>query len=129
MKLYLLMDDTCMMFLSLRFKLTGQSRCNISLVLNLQKEDNNRKWKCQVDTTESSRVVFEDFTSTFLFQIPPTAETPADVVECLVELPVSRIMLCVALPIMVIIVGFFTWRSDRKKDKTSAAAIELQELR
>lgn len=112
-------------------RLTGHSRCNITLVTKLQKEDNNRKWRCQVSTTESSRAAFVDFTSSFLFQIPPTAQIQSPEsgrAECSVHLPVSRIVLCVALPVMVLIVGFFTWRGDRKRAKTSAAGIELQEF-
>ncbi|XP_073346263.1 uncharacterized protein [Pagrus major] len=114
-----------------RYELIGRSRCNITLVTNLQREDNSRKWRCQVTTEGNIRAVFLDFTSSFLFQdapTAPTAPTPSTDVTCPVHLPISRIMLCVALPIMVIIVGVFTKRGDRRRVKTSAAGIELQEV-
>ncbi|XP_071352366.1 uncharacterized protein [Trachinotus anak] len=112
-----------------RYELIGPTRCNITLVTKLQRDDNNRKWRCQLNTTENSREVFQDFTSAFLFQNPPTAQNlvPSSTVDCPVHLPISRIVLCVALPVMVIIVGFFTRRGDRRA-KTSAAGIELQEI-
>ncbi|KAF7650203.1 hypothetical protein LDENG_00129860 [Lucifuga dentata] len=112
-----------------RYELIAHSRCNITMVMELQSEDNNRKWRCQLNTkTENSEVVFLDFTSAFFFQNPSTAQSliPSDS-SCSVQLPISRIMLCVALFIMVIIVGFFTWRGDHKTAKASAAGIELQE--
>ena len=83
-----------------------------------------------MNTPSDSRAAFQDFTSTFLFQDPPTAQTSllAATTDCQVDLPVSRIVLCVALPAMVLIVGFFTWREDRKRAKTPAAGIELKEI-
>ncbi|XP_044058298.1 uncharacterized protein LOC122878877 isoform X1 [Siniperca chuatsi] len=113
-----------------RDELIGHTRCNITLVTKLQREDNNRKFRCQVNTTENSRGTFLDFTSTFLFESPPTAQNliPSPTPARPVQLPISRITLCVALPVMVIIVGFFTWRGDRKRAKASAAGIELQEM-
>ncbi|XP_040903278.1 uncharacterized protein LOC121187860 isoform X2 [Toxotes jaculatrix] len=113
-----------------RYELIGHTRCNITLVTKLQREDNNRKWRCQVNTTEHSRAAFQDFTSAFLFQNPSTAQTriPSPPGDCEVQLPVSRIVLCVALPVMVIIVGFFTWRGDRERATTSAAGFQLREI-
>lgn len=116
-----------------RYELIAHTRCNITLVTKLQKEDNNRKWRCQVNITENSVAVFQDFTSAFLFQNPSTAQnlspiSPSSTTDCEVQLPISRIVLCVALPVMVMIVGFFTWRGDRKRARTSAAGIELQEI-
>ncbi|XP_026231208.1 uncharacterized protein LOC113172451 [Anabas testudineus] len=114
-----------------RYEIRGQSRCNITLVTKLQGEDSNRRWRCQVITSENRRAVFQDFRSIFLFQNPPTVPnlTPSAAMHCPVELPISRIVLCVALPIMVFIVGLFTWRTDRKHlAKTSAADIELQQM-
>uniref|UniRef100_A0A3Q3K9Q8 Immunoglobulin V-set domain-containing protein n=1 Tax=Monopterus albus TaxID=43700 RepID=A0A3Q3K9Q8_MONAL len=112
-----------------RYELTGQTRCNITLVTKLQMEDNNRKWRCQVNTTETSRAAFQDFTSTFLFQNPPIVQslTPSAAMHCPVHLPISRIVLCVALPVMVIIVGLFTWRNDRKRAKKTAASVKFRE--
>ncbi|XP_031160370.1 uncharacterized protein LOC116053400 [Sander lucioperca] len=108
------------------------TRCKIMLAIKLRREDNNRKWRCQVNTGENSRAAFLDFTSTFLFQDPPTALNviPSPTIDSSFQLPsaISRIVLCVSLPVMVFIVGFFTWRGDRKRAKTSAACIELQEI-
>ncbi|GAA6232301.1 uncharacterized protein LOC108888991 [Lates japonicus] len=114
-----------------RYELIAHTRCNITLVTKLQKEDNNRKWRCQVNITENRVTVFQDFTSVFLFQNPSTTQnlspiSPSSTMDCEAQLPISRIMLCVALPVMVMIVGFFTWRGDRKRAKTSS--IELQEI-
>ncbi|XP_045928693.1 uncharacterized protein LOC123985285 [Micropterus dolomieu] len=113
-----------------RDELIGGTRCNTTLVTKLQREDKNRKLRCQVTTTENSRVVFLDFTAAFLFENHPTAQnlTNSATMGCPVELPISRIMLCVALPVMVIIVGFFTRRGGRKRTKAFAAGIELQEM-
>ncbi|KAM7398811.1 hypothetical protein PAMP_018120 [Pampus punctatissimus] len=110
-----------------RFELID-TRCNVTLVTKLQRKDNNRKWRCQLDTTESSRTTFLDFTSAFLLQIPHSVQTPTTASVCSPQLPISRIMLCVALPVMVITVGVFTQRADRKRAKTSATGIQLQEL-
>nr|XP_046244247.1 uncharacterized protein LOC124058759 isoform X2 [Scatophagus argus] len=113
-----------------RYELIGHTRCNITLVTNLGREDNNRKWRCQVNTKDNSRVSFLDFTSTFLFDGPPSNQSlvSSSVSDRLVHLPISRIMLCVALPLMAFIVAVVTRREDRQKAKTSAAAIELQEV-
>ncbi|KAK2846520.1 hypothetical protein Q5P01_009519 [Channa striata] len=99
-----------------RYDITAPTRCNVALLIRLEKEDNNRRWRCQVKTRESSQVVFQDFTSAFLFQNTPAAQSliPPDAAACPASLPISRIVLCVALPVMVIIVGIFTWRMDRK---------------
>ncbi|XP_043976432.1 uncharacterized protein LOC122833149 [Gambusia affinis] len=113
-----------------RHKVTENTRCNVTLLINLQAEDNNRKWSCQVDTTENKKVTFLDFRSSFLFQNTLTDQTvkPPVTEECLAELPISRIVLCAVLPLMVCIVGFFTWKSDHKRAKISAAVIELQDV-
>ncbi|KAM4566939.1 uncharacterized protein PAE49_010390 [Odontesthes bonariensis] len=120
----LLPDDT-------RYQLIENTRCNITLVTKLQTEDNNRRWRCQVNVTEHSRAAFLDFKSSFLFQNTPAAQTPKPAVhtECSFQLPISRIVLVVTLPLMLCVVGFFTWRADQKRAKTSAAAFELQEVR
>lgn len=113
-----------------RFKLTENTRCNVTLVTKLQAEDNGRKWRCRVDTTEKKQAAFLDFRSSFLFQDAQTDQIvqPSVAEECPAELPISRIVLCVALPLMVCIVGFFRWKSDRKTAKASAAAIEMQDI-
>lgn len=119
------LTDGCVIWC--RYELIGRSRCNITLVTNLRREDNNRAWRCQVTTKGNIRPVFQDFTSRFLFEDAPTDLIPPADVSCPVHLPISRIMLCVALPIMVIIVSC-TKRGDRRRVKTSAAGIELQEV-
>ncbi|XP_056230460.1 uncharacterized protein LOC130167937 [Seriola aureovittata] len=113
-----------------RYELIGRTRCNITLLTILQQEDNNRKWRCQVNTTENGRAVFQDFTSAFLFQNPSTAQdlNHSSTMDCPFQLPISRIVVCVALPVMVIIVGIFTRRGDRKRAEASAADIELQKI-
>ncbi|XP_058490487.1 uncharacterized protein LOC131462928 [Solea solea] len=107
-----------------RYELIAPTRCNITLVTKLQREDNNRKWRCQVNPTNHSRAAFQDFTSAFLFENPSTGEDPipSPVSDCEVQLPISSVVLCVALPIMVIIVGFFTWRKDSVRGKALADA-------
>ncbi|XP_038144410.1 uncharacterized protein LOC119785723 isoform X1 [Cyprinodon tularosa] len=112
-----------------RYKLIENTRCNITLVTTLQMEDNNRKWRCQVDTSENKTAAFLDFKSSFLFLHGNTEQTvqPMVIEERRAELPISRILLCASLPLMVCIVGLFTWKQDRKKTKTTAV-IELQEV-
>ncbi|XP_007552427.1 PREDICTED: uncharacterized protein LOC106917503 [Poecilia mexicana] len=113
-----------------RYKLTENTRCNVTLRIKLQAEDNDRKWSCQVDTTKNNKVTFLNFRSSFLFQNAHTDQTVKPLVteECRAELPISRIVLCAVLPLMVCIVGFFTWKSEHKRAKTSAAVIELQDV-
>ncbi|KAG7222063.1 hypothetical protein INR49_016762 [Caranx melampygus] len=109
-----------------RYEVIVSTRCNITLVTKLQREDKNRKWRCQVNTTGNNRAVFQDFTSAFLFESPSTQDvTPASAVDCTVQLPISRIVLCVALPVMVIIVGIFTWRIDIPHEETPAKKLRL----
>lgn len=113
-----------------RYNLTSHTRCNITLVIKLQKDDNNRRWRCLVNTTENSRAVFLDFRSAFLFQNNDDDDSlnPSVTAMCQVKLPISRIVLCVALPIMVTIVAFFTWKSDRERAKASAESFMLHEI-
>ncbi|XP_054456311.1 uncharacterized protein LOC129092387 isoform X2 [Anoplopoma fimbria] len=86
-----------------RHDLIFSTSCNITLVIELKREDNNRKWRCQAAQN----------------QIPSSS------IDGPVQLPISRIMLCVALPVMVLIVAFFTWRGGHKRAKASAAGIKL----
>lgn len=83
-----------------------------------------------MDTTENKQAAFLDFKSSFLFLDAHTDQIVQRLSpeECPAELPISRIVLCVALPLMVCIVGFFRWKSDRKIAKTSAATIEMQDI-
>uniref|UniRef100_A0A4W5KCM6 Ig-like domain-containing protein n=1 Tax=Hucho hucho TaxID=62062 RepID=A0A4W5KCM6_9TELE len=76
------------------------SSCDITLNVTLQKKDNNRKWTCTL--TEKGNVKLSiDFTSTF------SGTSNA------VKLPISHIMLFVALTIMAAIVTIHTSRRNR----------------
>lgn len=112
-----------------RYQLIESSRCNVTLLTELQAQDDSRRWRCQV-TTGVSRAAFVDFTSSFLFRASASEPTdrPPVAEGCPAELPLSRVLLCVALPFMVGIVGFFTWKSDRRKEQKSGAVVELQEV-
>ncbi|XP_031733704.1 uncharacterized protein LOC116400154 [Anarrhichthys ocellatus] len=96
-------EDGAMLRNDTRHQLIFNTSCHITLVTELKREDNNRKWRCQTP--------------------PPSSSSDGPV-----QLPISRIVLCVALPVMVLTVGFFTWRGDRKRAKASAAGIKLQEI-
>ncbi|XP_056297343.1 uncharacterized protein LOC130210869 [Pseudoliparis swirei] len=110
-----------------RHKLISGTSCNITLLTELKREDNNRKWRCQVSSRKNSRLAFLDFTSPFVFQNPLTAQNPpSSSIDGPVQLPISRIALCVALPVMVLIVGFFTCREGPKQARASATGIKLQ---
>ncbi|XP_019965118.2 CD276 antigen-like [Paralichthys olivaceus] len=113
-----------------RYELISRTRCNSTLVTKLLVEDNHRKWRCQLNATRNSRAVFQDFTSSFLFQNPSTDQEvpPSSLTVCSERQHVSHIVLCVALPLMVITVGFFTWRGGRHRTKTSAAEIQMQQI-
>jgi len=114
-------------FSSHRHKLISGTSCNITLLTELKREDNNRKWRCQVSSRKNSRLAFLDFTSPFVFQNPLTAQNPpSSSIDGPVQLPISRIALCVALPVMVLIVGFFTCREGPKQARASATGIKLQ---
>ncbi|KAM3616388.1 uncharacterized protein V6R79_017054 [Siganus canaliculatus] len=110
-----------------RYELIRQSHCNVTLVTNLNMEDNNRRWRCQLSTRENN-TLFIDFTSTFVFGENVAAQTTAPPATdvCPVHLPISRIVLCAALPLLVVIVGF-RWRrrGHEKMRKTTEAAVEL----
>ncbi|XP_029026686.1 uncharacterized protein LOC114867818 isoform X2 [Betta splendens] len=113
-----------------RYEIVEQTRCSVLLVTTLQREDNSRRWRCQVETSENSSAVFQDFSSIFLLNRPLAAQTPGSpaTMHCPVELPISRIVLCAALPVMVIVVSLWSRRTGKHLAKTSAAATELQEI-
>lgn len=114
---------------SYRHQLTKRSYCNATLVLNLQKEDDSRRWRCQVETKDDKRETHLDFTSSFLFESISSTRGLQPPAECPVRLPISRIVLCVALPLMVGIVGVVTWVSDRKRNRMLAAAQRRETMR
>uniref|UniRef100_A0A8C7JA40 Ig-like domain-containing protein n=1 Tax=Oncorhynchus kisutch TaxID=8019 RepID=A0A8C7JA40_ONCKI len=81
---------------------TQDSSCDITLTVTLQKKDNNRKWTCTL-TEEGNVKISIDFTSTF------SGTSNA------VKLPISHIMLFVALTIMATIVTIHTRRNRPPK--------------
>ncbi|XP_061576444.1 uncharacterized protein LOC133442462 [Cololabis saira] len=111
-----------------RFTLMEDNYCNVTLVVKLQAEDDNRRWRCEVNAVAADGGTASlDFRSSFLLlNTPAAAQDPDPDVSssrpCPVQLPVSRIVLCVALPLMVAIVAVVTWTRDHKRAKTSAAA-------
>lgn len=84
-------------------------------------EDNNRKWRCQVNTKEETGVVFVDFMSTFLFEssLFPNNLILSTLPECPFHLPITRILLFVVLTVLMVVVGVLTWRKNTVR--TSAA--------
>uniref|UniRef100_A0A4W5Q943 Ig-like domain-containing protein n=1 Tax=Hucho hucho TaxID=62062 RepID=A0A4W5Q943_9TELE len=93
------------------------SSCDITLTVTLQKKDNNRKWTCTL--TEKGNVKISiDFTSTFS-DIEENTTDSDDVISTVpgtsnaVKLPISHIMLFVALTIMAAIVTIHTSRRSR----------------
>lgn len=107
-----------------RSRLIGNTRCNITMVTNLVIEDNNRKWRCQVNTKEEDGVVFLDFTSTFVFE-SSVLVIPATPPGCPLHLPIPRILLCVAMTVLVVMAGVFTWRKEKNQARTPAAKVQL----
>ncbi|XP_030009007.1 uncharacterized protein LOC115432255 [Sphaeramia orbicularis] len=111
-----------------RYQLMEHSRCNVTLWTRLRADDHGRRWRCQANHTALSRLVSMDVTTSFLLG---SVEAPVvSALQCPLHLPVSRIVLCATLPIMVLMVALFTWRTDRKQNqnrkKETAAGIKLQ---
>ncbi|CAG6008458.1 unnamed protein product, partial [Menidia menidia] len=112
-----------------RHQLVENGRCNITLVATLQPEDDNRRWTCLVNTSEHSQAAAVDIRSSFLIQRRPPAAPPTPPAgPCPARPPISRIVLVVALPLMVVFVWLFSWRADHKRDKTPAVSLRLQEV-
>lgn len=86
-------------------------------------EDNNRKWRCQVNTKEETAVVFVDFMSTFLFESSffPNNLILSALPEFPFHLPITRILLFVVLTVAVVTVGVLTWKKGKNTVRTSAA--------
>ncbi|XP_029964221.1 uncharacterized protein LOC115400474 isoform X2 [Salarias fasciatus] len=114
-----------------RHQLTEDSRCNVTLSTTLQADDHRRRWRCQVNTSSWDGVQSVDFTSTFWSEGADgdSDRVPSEVQECRAPLPISQVVLCVVLPLMVVSVGLFTWKLDRNRAKASAAACRIQETR
>ncbi|TWW77501.1 uncharacterized protein LOC130534741 [Takifugu flavidus] len=106
-----------------RLRLIRNTRCNITLVTNLETADNNRKWRCQVNTREETAAVFLDFRSTFLFESSLFGKSLifSALPKCPFQLPMARILLCVVVTIVLVTVGVFTWRKEKDIVRTSAA--------
>ncbi|KAM9317863.1 uncharacterized protein KZ484_022291 [Pholidichthys leucotaenia] len=110
-----------------RYQLFSSSPCNISLALKLQQEDDSRRFRCQVNTSDGSRGTFLDFRTSFLLLSSP--QEPPVSAPCPVDSPISRISLCVALPVMVAAVGVYTWRSARQRERRGGGGGGLMEVR
>ncbi|XP_041716120.1 uncharacterized protein LOC121548666 [Coregonus clupeaformis] len=101
-----------------RYKVTQLSHCDITLNMTLQREDNNRKWRCQLTGKVE---IFLDF----IFKFSGTSNA--------VKLPISRIMLFVTLTVMAAIVTIHTTRRNLPPkalhpQAEEASGIELQVL-
>ncbi|XP_008307705.2 uncharacterized protein LOC103378310 [Cynoglossus semilaevis] len=127
-RLYWAMEDGAELPADDRYKLTDPTPCNITLVIQLKKEDNNRKWRCQVKTAENGVSIIKEFTSAFLFHEEGVSVGPPPQRDCPVQLPISRVVLCVVLPLMVITVGVFSWRRDRVNANVSKFKTDVQEV-
>ncbi|XP_053729670.1 uncharacterized protein LOC128764175 [Synchiropus splendidus] len=96
-----------------RFEVKVTSRCNITLVKQLQSDDFDRRWRCQVTFARRATSLSLDFYPSFVFHNRTTFSQP----DCAVPLPISRILLCALLPAMVLAVCVWTWRLDRQKTR------------
>ncbi|XP_031671796.1 uncharacterized protein LOC109887988 isoform X2 [Oncorhynchus kisutch] len=114
---------------------TQDSSCDITLTVTLQKKDNNRKWTCTL-TEEGNVKISIDFTSTFSDIEEKTTDSD-DVISTVpgtsnaVKLPISHIMLFVALTIMATIVTIHTRRNRPPKalpPQAEASGIEIHVL-
>ncbi|KAK6297656.1 hypothetical protein J4Q44_G00322390, partial [Coregonus suidteri] len=118
-----------------RYKVTQPSHCDITLNMTLQREDNNRKWRCQLTGKVE---IFLDFTFKFSEStrtlIPASApRNPHNGTSNAVKLPISHIMLFVTLTIMAAIVTIHTTRRNLPPkalhpQAEEASGIELQVL-
>jgi hypothetical protein len=122
-----------------RYQVTRVSGCDITLTVKLSRKDKNRKWCCQL--TEGTRKTFVYLTSkvsggtmdpvrTIITapQQPIDGQSPPKPSHSgtnnINELPISRIVLCVALPLMVIVYAVYTTRRNRPLAEVSSV-IEL----
>uniref|UniRef100_A0A8C7K2U2 Ig-like domain-containing protein n=1 Tax=Oncorhynchus kisutch TaxID=8019 RepID=A0A8C7K2U2_ONCKI len=122
-----------------RYQVTRVSGCDITLTVKLWRKDKNRKWWCQL--TEGTRKTFVYLTSkvsggtmdpvgTIITapQQPIDGQSPPKPSHSgtnnINELPISRIVLCVALPLMVIVYAVYTTRRNRPLAEVSSV-IEL----
>ncbi|XP_068173656.1 uncharacterized protein [Antennarius striatus] len=115
LKLSWMDEDGMVLQTGSRYQLIGHSHCHVTLVTTLQREDNSRRWRCQVITEEDVRV-FLDFMSIFLFEDPLSDQKkilPSS--DCPTHLPITRILFCVTLPALVVIMWMLTWRRDRTR--------------
>ncbi|KAM8853921.1 uncharacterized protein ACB058_010275 isoform 2-T2 [Synchiropus picturatus] len=96
-----------------RFEVKVSSRCNITLVKQLQSDDSDRRWRCQVTFARRATSLSLDFYPSFVFHNRTAFSQP----DCSVPLPISRILLCALLPAMVLAVCVWTWRLDRQKTR------------
>ncbi|KAL0967694.1 hypothetical protein UPYG_G00255680 [Umbra pygmaea] len=121
-----------------RFQVTKTSYCDITLTVTLQREDNNRKWTCQLinngnkETSIDYTFMGPGSTSSTATQDMPYTSTSYTVNNNVAELPISRIMLFVTLTIMVAIVTITTTMRNQPykslHSQAEACVIELQVL-
>lgn len=109
-----------------RTRLIENNRCNVTLVTSLETEDNNRKWRCQVNSIEEARAAFVDFTSAFVFESRATIS--AAPLKCSFRLPAGRVLLCVLLGLVVATAGVFTCRRAQDRVRGPAAGLQLLSL-
>lgn len=106
-----------------RTRLTGNTRCSVTLVTSLEMADNNRKWRCQVNTKEEAGVVFLDFTSAFVFEsrsFGGGGASPA-VRDGPFQPPITRILLFVVLSLAAAMAGVCMWRKDKGPVRSTRA--------
>lgn len=113
-----------------RTRLIGNTRCSVTLVTILEIADNNRKWRCQVNTKDEAGAVFLDFTSAFVFESSSSGGSVARpaVRERPFPLPITRILLFAVLSLAAATAAVCTWRKDRGPVCTSAAHVHLQSV-
>ncbi|KAL0967692.1 hypothetical protein UPYG_G00255650 [Umbra pygmaea] len=119
-----------------RYQVTETSGCDITVTL--QREDNNRKWTCQL-INNGNKETSIDYTfmgpgstsSTATKDMPYTSPSYTGN-NNVAELPISRIMLFVTLTIMVAIVTITTTMRNQPHEslhsQAEACGIELQVL-
>ncbi|KAJ8009439.1 hypothetical protein DPEC_G00088880 [Dallia pectoralis] len=99
-----------------RLQVTQTSDCDITLTVRVQKEDNNRKWTCQLNVNGNKEISID-----FTFMVPgsrtstagPSLSTtsPSSTGTSYVEFPISRIMQFGMLTIMAAIIIIYMMRN------------------
>ncbi|KAJ7995332.1 hypothetical protein DPEC_G00243450 [Dallia pectoralis] len=123
-------DETGATLQGERYQFSGTSHCDVTLIVTLQEEDNNRKWRCQL-TDKGEVKTFIDFrssfTSTFAVQSPESFShysTPPET-GYTVHNAISRIVLCVTLPLLVLIGAVHIRRKQQQADNSSGVEVQV----